>query len=284
MIQEIYPKVFYPEYRRKKATKENNKKSFVLHFEYNKIMLIKDALTGALSIPRFEDLEDEDENIYEKSYYVNSVDDEEFYLVDDISIPEFGGFYMEGIQALREFEPRYQAFASVSASQVYRWMQSRKYCGYCGTKTEKSATERALICPKCKNIEYPKISPAVIVAIRNGNKLLLTKNAKGTYKYYALVAGFVEVGETLEEAVAREVKEEVGLKVKNIRPYKSQPWSFSDTMMLAFTADLDGDDTITLQEEELSEAKWFEREDVPVLPFHISVGHEMIQKFRDGEI
>ena len=130
MIQEIYPKVFYPEYRKKKANKENNKKSFVLHFEYNKIMLIKDALTGALSIPRFEDLEDEDENIYEKSYYVNSVDDEEFYLVDDISIPEFGGFYMEGIQALREFEPRYQAFASVSASQVYRWMQSRKYCFY----------------------------------------------------------------------------------------------------------------------------------------------------------
>ena len=284
MIQEIYPKVFYPEYRRKKATKENNKKSFVLHFEYNKIMLIKDALTGEVSIPRFEDLEEEDENIYEKSYYANSVDDEEFYIVDDISIPEFGGFFMEGIQALREFQPGYQSFASVSASQVYRWMQSRKYCGYCGTKAEKSLTERALICPKCKNIEYPKISPAVIVAIRNGNKLLLTKNAKGTYKYYALVAGFVEVGETLEEAVAREVKEEVGLKVKNIRPYKSQPWSFSDTIMLAFIADLDGDDKITLQEEELSEARWFDREDVPVLPFHISVGHELIQKFRDGEI
>ena len=98
------------------------------------------------------------------------------------------------------------------------------------------------------------------------------------------MAGFVEVGETLEEAVAREVKEEVGLKVKNIRHYKSQPWSFSDTIMLAFIADLDGDDTITLQEEELSEARWFEREDVPVLPFHISVGHEMIHKFRDGEI
>lgn len=284
MIQEIYPKVFYPEYRRKKATKENNKKSFVLHFEYNKIMLIKDALTGQVSIPRFENLEEEDENIYEKSYYINSVDDEEFYLVEDMNIPEFGGFYLEGIHALREFEPRYQAFASVSASQVYRWLQSRKYCGYCGTKTEKSLTERALICPKCKYIEYPKISPAIIVAIRNGNRLLLTKNAKGVYNYYALVAGFVEVGETLEEAVAREVREEVGLKVKNIHPYKSQPWSFSDTIMLAFIADLDGDDKITLQEEELSEARWFEREDVPVLPFHISVGHELIQKFRDGEI
>ena len=281
MIQEIYPKVFYPEFRNKKAT---NKKSFVLHFEYNKIMLIKDVLTGEIRLPRFEDLEEDDENIYEKSYYVNAVDDEEFYLVDDIQVPEFGGFYMEGMQVLREFSPQYQAFATISASQVYRWMKSRKYCGYCGTVTEKSNTERALICPKCKNIEYPKISPAIIVAIRDGNRLLLTKNAKGTYKFYALVAGFVEVGESLEDAVRREVMEEVGLKVKNIQSYKSQPWSFSDSLMLAFIADLDGDDKITIQEEELSEARWFEREDVPVLPYHISVGHELIQKFRDGEI
>jgi len=281
MIQEIYPKVFYPEFRNKKAT---NKKSFVLHFEYNKVMLIKDALTGEIRLPRFEDLEEDDENIYEKSYYVNAVDDEEFYLVDDIQVPEFGGFYMEGMQVLREFSPQYQAFATISASQVYRWMKSRKYCGYCGTVTEKSNTERALICPKCKNIEYPKISPAIIVAIRDGNRLLLTKNAKGTYKFYALVAGFVEVGESLEDAVRREVMEEVGLKVKNIQSYKSQPWSFSDSLMLAFIADLDGDDKITIQEEELSEARWFDREDVPVLPFHISVGHELIQKFRDGEI
>ena len=281
MIQEIYPKVFYPEFRHKKAP---NKKSFVLHFEYNKVMLIKDALTGEIRLPRFEDLQEDDENIYEKSYYVNAVDDEEFYLVDDMQVPEFGGFYMEGMQVLREFSPQYQAFATISASQVYRWMKSRKYCGYCGTVTEKSNTERALICPKCKNIEYPKISPAIIVAIRDGNRLLLTKNAKGTYKFYALVAGFVEVGESLEDAVRREVMEEVGLKVKNIQSYKSQPWSFSDSLMLAFIADLDGDDKITIQEEELSEARWFEREDVPVLPFHISVGHELIQKFRDGEI
>ena len=281
MIQEIYPKVFYPEFRNKKAT---NKKSFVLHFEYNKVMLIKDALTGEIRLPRFEDLQEDDENIYEKSYYVNAVDDEEFYLVDDMQVPEFGGFYMEGMQVLREFSPQYQAFATISASQVYRWMKSRKYCGYCGTVTEKSSTERALICPKCKNIEYPKISPAIIVAIRDGNRLLLTKNAKGTYKFYALVAGFVEVGESLEDAVRREVMEEVGLKVKNIQSYKSQPWSFSDSLMLAFIADLDGDDKITIQEEELSEARWFEREDVPVLPYHISVGHELIQKFRDGEI
>ena len=284
MIQEIYPKVFYPEYRRKKAQKENNKNSFVLHFEYNKVMLIKDALTKEIRLPRFKDLEEDIEDIYDKSVYVNAVDDEEFYLADDMQVPEFGGFYMEGMQVFREFKPQYQAFAGISASQVYRWMQSRKYCGYCGTKTEKSDTERVLICPKCKHIEYPKISPAIIVAIRDGNRLLLTKNAKGTYKFYALVAGFVEVGETLEDAVRREVKEEVGLKVKNIQSYKSQPWSFSDSLMVAFIADLDGDDTITLQKEELSEARWFEREDVPVLPFHISVGHELIQKFRDGEI
>lgn len=276
--------MFYPEYRRKKASRDNNKKSFVLYFEYNKIMLIKDALSGEILLPRFEDLEEDAENIYDRSYYLNSVDNEEFYLIEDLDIPEFGGFYLEGIQILRTFTPSYQAFAAISGSQVYRWLQSSRYCGYCGTKTEKSTTERALICPKCGNIEYPKISPAVIVAIMDGDRILLTKNAKGTYKYYALVAGFVEVGETLKEAVKREVMEEVGLKIKNIKAYKSQPWSFSDTIMLAFTAELDGDDKITLQKEELSEAKWFNRADVPVLPFHISVGHELIQKFRDGEI
>ena len=117
-----------------------------------------------------------------------------------------------------------------------------------------------MVCPECKNIEYPKISPAVIVAVTNGNRLLLSRYARGGYRNYALIAGFAEVGETLEDTVRREVMEEVGLKVKNIRYYKSQPWSFSDSLLVGFFAELDGDDTITLEEEELAEAVWFERD------------------------
>jgi NAD+ diphosphatase len=145
-------------------------------------------------------------------------------------------------------------------------------------------TERSMVCTDCGHTEYPKICPAVIVAIRNGDKLLMSRYARGTYRRYALIAGYVEVGETFEECVRREVMEEVGLKVKNIRYYKSQPWSFSDSVMIGFTADLDGDDTIRLEEDELAEAGWFSRDEIVEYPPYISVGHEMMKAFKDGTL
>ena len=144
-----------------------------------------------------------------------------------------------------------------------------------------SKRERAYECETCGLTEYPKISPAVIVAIMDGDKLLMTKYAYGEYKKYALVAGFVEIGESFEETVKREVLEEVGLKVKNIRYYKSQPWSFSDSIMIGFFADLDGDNTIIIQEEELEEAVWMRREEIPEAERNISIGQEMIEAFRN---
>ena len=138
--------------------------------------------------------------------------------------------------------------------------------------------------PQCGQIEYPKISPAVIIAIvdTEQDKILLTRYAGGSYRHWALVAGFVEVGETFKGAARREIMEEVGLKVSDLVYYKSQPWSFSDSAMIGFFAKLDGDPTITLQESELGEAKWFSREDVPDLPSTISVGQEMITLFKNG--
>ena len=141
-----------------------------------------------------------------------------------------------------------------------------------------------MVCPNCKNIEYPKISPAIIVAVRDKDKLLLVKPINSTYKFYALVAGFIEVGETAEDAVRRECMEEVGIKIKNILPYKSQPWGFSGSLMLGFTADLDGSGELKLQEEEIGEAAWFERSNVPVPLGDISVGQEMIRSFKEGLI
>ena len=118
----------------------------------------------------------------------------------------------------------------------------------------------------------------------DGNRLLMSKYAGRAYKKYALLAGFVEIGETVEETVKREVMEEVGLKVKNVRYYKSQPWSFSDTVLMGFYCDLDGDDSITLDEEELALAEWFEREEIPAGPQRDSLTNEMIMKFKNGEI
>ena len=132
-------------------------------------------------------------------------------------------------------------------------------------------------------IEYPKICPAVITAVRNGNKLLLSKYAGREYVHYALIAGFTEIGETIEETVKREVMEEVGLKVKNLHFYKSQPWSFSGTLLFGFFCDLDGEDTISLDEEELSMAVWMERENIPDDPEQISLTREMMTVFKNGE-
>ena len=140
-----------------------------------------------------------------------------------------------------------------------------------------------LYCPDCGAVEYPKISPAVIIAVTHKNRLLLSKYAGRSYKKYALLAGFVEIGETVEETVKREVMEEVGLSVTNIRYYKSQPWSFSGTVLMGFFCDLDGDDeTIILDENELSLAEWFDRESLPVSPSRDSLTNEMIMTFIQG--
>ena len=118
-------------------------------------------------------------------------------------------------------------------------------------------------CPSCGNQEYPVLCPAVIVGITNGDKIILSKYEGRRFKRYALIAGFAEIGETIEETVHREVMEEVGLKVKNLRYYKSQPWSFSGTLLFGFFCDVDGDDTLTVDHEELSMAQWIERDKIP---------------------
>ena len=142
-------------------------------------------------------------------------------------------------------------------------------------------------CPACGNLVYPTISPAVIVAVTHGDRLLLTKyspkNRPGSTRNYALIAGFAEIGEPLEDTVRREVMEEVGLPVKNLRFYKSQPWSFSGCLLSGFYCDLDSEDeTVTLQEDELGEGIWFDRAELPEGVSPISLTWEMIDRFRRG--
>lgn len=151
---------------------------------------------------------------------------------------------------------------------------------------EPDGVERAMRCPVCGNLVYPTISPAVIVAVTHGDRLLLTKYSRpGAYRNYALIAGFAEIGEPLEDTVRREVMEEVGLPVKNIRFYKSQPWSFSSSLLSGFYCDLDTDDeTVTLQADELGEGTWFDRANLPEGGSAVSLTHEMIQRFRQGPV
>lgn len=284
MIHKIQPHRYYPEFRPQVPTEED----YLLIFEENRVYLPK-SKQDTLMIPtcaqayhllgihftlsRFMlDME-----------YLFSIDEHAFYRMNagecDINIRQ-EECYTPNI--FRTFEPQHLAFAGITASQINRFRLERKFCGKCGAKMEPSPVERAQVCPSCGMIEYPKISPAVITAIIHGDKILLTKYAGGSYHNWALVAGFVEVGETFKAAVRREVQEEVGLSVKNITYYKSQPWSFSDSAMIGFFAELDGEDSICLQEDELSTAKWFSREEIPEFPQDISIAQEMIQFFKDS--
>lgn len=143
--------------------------------------------------------------------------------------------------------------------------------------------ERMMRCPSCGLMEFPKICPAVIIGVTHGNKILMSKYAGREFKKYALLAGFNEVGETIEETVHREVMEEVGLKVKNLRYYKSQPWSMSDTLLMGFFCELDGEEEIKLDQEELALAEWFERDEMPVKEEDCSLTNEMMMVFKRGE-
>lgn len=216
--------------------------------------------------------------------YLFSIDGERYYLVEEINRERQSHFTMENTEIFRYAEPQYLAFAGITGYQLHNWYQSRRFCGKCGRRMKKDSKERMLYCESCHNMEFPKICPAVIIGVTDGDKILMSKYAGRTYKKYALLAGFTEIGETLEETVQREVMEEVGLKVKNIRYYKSQPWSFTDTLLMGFYCDLDGGAAITLDREELAMAEWFQRDEIPVEPERDSITNEMIIRFKNGEV
>ena len=139
-------------------------------------------------------------------------------------------------------------------------------------------------CPECNNMIFPKIAPSVIVGVTHGDRLLLSKYANRNYTRYGMIAGFTEIGETVEETVAREVMEEVGLKVKNIRYYKTQPWGVTGGLLLGYYCDLDGDDeTVTLDQEELAMAEFYPRNALPAHDDGISLTREMIRMFEEGK-
>lgn len=180
--------------------------------------------------------------------------------------------------------PQETAFACTVGESLHRWYCANRYCGGCRTELKDSETERALICPNCGAVRYPRINPAVIVAVTDGERLLLTKYANRPFSRFALVAGFCEAGESAEDTVHREVWEEVGLRVKNLRYYKSQPWAVADDLLLGFFCEVDGETAPTLRDGELKLAQWFERGHIPDDYSTISLTGEMIDRFRTGKL
>ncbi len=150
------------------------------------------------------------------------------------------------------------------ASEVISWRRTFQFCGVCGSKTERATHERAMKCPSCGHMAFPRISPAIIVAVTHGDSILLAHNAQFPNNQYSTLAGFVDPGETAEETVEREVFEEVGVKVKNIRYVTSQPWPFPDSLMIGFTAEYESGEIVP-DGKEITDARWFTKSDLDAI-------------------
>jgi NAD+ diphosphatase len=164
------------------------------------------------------------------------------------------------------------------ALQIVSWDQTHQFCGRCGAKTETLQGERAKKCPACGFLCYPRLTPATITAIFRDDKILLTHNIAFRGNVHSLIAGFVEPGETLEECIRREILEEVGLKVKNIRFFGSQPWPFPNSLMIGFTAEYESGD-LTVDGKEISRAGWFDVNNMPEIPSKMSIARELIDSY-----
>lgn len=290
MIQDIEPHKLNNQYDQKKAPEESSR---LLCYEGRRVLVKKGVGEDKnyITYPTFAELEQcvrkfgAEIKAEADDIYLFSVDEQRYYLGNEQDarvLTERAGYEWIDHQEFRHVKPKYEAFAGITGWQLARWYRDHRFCGRCGNAMEQDAAERMMHCPKCGLMEFPKICPAVIIGVTNGNRILMSKYAGREYKKYALLAGFTEIGETLEETVSREVMEEVGLKVKNITYYKNQPWAFSDTLLVGFFCELDGSDQVKLDENELALAQWFKREEIPVEPDDISLTNEMMMVFRDG--
>lgn len=199
-----------------------------------------------------------------KSFVVNVDGDESFY----------------DLQEVYEFDHDLYHIAG-KAVLVNDWYISHRFCGRCGTPTRLDEKDMMLKCPKCGQNHYPRIAPAIIVAIRNGDELLMAKHSYHDNIRYALIAGFVEPGEAIEEAVHREVLEEVGIKIKNLKYMRSQSWPFPNSLMLGFMAEYDSGD-IKVDGDEILKAKWFKKDEIIRYGSDISISDWLIQTFIDS--
>ena len=271
MLQEIAPHVYHNEFQNPKPRETD----LVTVFDGRGALLDGGRYP---TVTRMRKLGVSDEDLV----YLFSIDDTAFFLLWEVTDAVRGGLEMDRVEACRTMEGPYMALAGATALHLYRWYRANQFCGCCGTPNQRDEKERAMRCPVCNAIAYPTIAPAIVVAIRDGDRIVLTKYADRATPRYALIAGFIEIGETMEDTVHREAMEEVGLKIKNLRYHGNQPWGFSGTLMLGFWADLDGDDTITLDRQELKEGVWVRREDVPETPNPLDLTHTMMELFRKG--
>ncbi|MDO4305455.1 MAG: NAD(+) diphosphatase [Eubacteriales bacterium] len=267
MIQDIKPKKFRNEYQHVKAGKSD----FCLVYRGGKV-LIK-VTEGQIFYPTFEEIHADPD----KGIYAFRIDQTKIFLYPEEITGCTDDYTYYPMNFLRQARPKDMAYAGVVGCHLDTWYRDNVFCGRCTARLEHDTKERMLYCPECGNRIYPKICPAVIVCVTHKDKALITKYAGRAYTRYALIAGFTEIGETAEETVAREVMEEVGIKVKNIEYYKSQPWGFSGGLLMGFFCEADGDTALTIDTHELSVGKWVDIETLKDMDDGVSLTREMMR-------
>lgn len=198
------------------------------------------------------------------------------YAADVDRLPEVPGGEAMPLRAIFQLAGAETFALAGRATQLLDWQSNHRFCGRCGTPTGMKSGELVMQCPGCGLLAYPRISPAVMVLVRDGDKLLLGRSPHFKPGVFSALAGFVEPGETLEECAAREVREEVGIEIANLRYFHSQPWPFPNSLMVAFFADYAGG-TITPDPAEIEAAGWFSPDALPLLPEPISISRRLIE-------
>ncbi len=276
MIQDIAPYTYHVDY---KPVPLDGTSQLLSYDNHN--LLIKAGPDG-IAYPTLADYPNVTDNDVTWLFELGGL---QFFLLKKALFPA-GDFSYKPVRMLRSAQPRYLAYAGVVGNTLNEWYTNHHFCGQCGAPMEHSDKERMVFCPHCHVPIYPRICPAVIVAVLNGDKILISKYAPSPdhkYSKAALIAGFNEAGESIEDTVHREVMEEVGLKVKNLRFYKSQPWGFSNSLLMGFYCEVDGSDEITVDHNELAAARWITRDQVPDDKEHCSLTMEMMTRFKEGK-
>ncbi len=233
---------------------------------------------SSLNIPFHNDLDEINLEPIRK-HYLGTLEDHPCYVVEvDPETVPYDGMEFIDLRSLYEILDEDLFLLAGRAVQILNWDKNHVYCGKCGTKTETLSDENAKVCPNCGFTSYTRLSPAVITAIIKDDKILMAKHSYGLKNRYTLVAGFLEAGETLEEAVKREVMEEVGLEVKDIKYFGSQPWPFPNSLMIGFTAKY-ADGKIRVDGNEIVDAKWFNANEVQRFPSNMSISSDLLDWF-----
>jgi len=212
-------------------------------------------------------------------HYLGRLDDRHCYAVEVADgIVQPSGMAFEGLRTAFGRLDEDLFWIAARAVQIVDWDRTHQFCGRCGTRLRLSLTERAKECPQCGQLHFPRLSPAIIVLVERGRELLLARSRYFPPGMYSVLAGFVEPGESLDEAIVREVQEEVGITVKDIKYFSSQPWPFPHSLMIGFTATHAGGE-ISIDDTEIEDAGWFTVDNLPPLPGEISIARKLIDWF-----